>query len=175
MPWASIAVPIAASVIGGMMSGGGSQSSNQSQTRTPWAPAAPWLTSNVNRGQDLQKFYQANPFSPAQQQAYGNQFALSNSYRANMPGLMQTMNNTGTFDRMNPTASRPQMFQFQAPANLGFSADPFAGLPTESAIQAMKPPAAQPSMPNLSPSQMTILQQMISNQQNANQWNSQGS
>lgn len=119
------------SIIGGVLGAAGnsgSKTQSQDTTRQPWANAAPWLQKSVDRGSQLQDFYQQNPFSPAQQQAYGNQFALSDNYRATMPQLMQTMSNQGGFDRNNPTARAPS-FNFTPPqgGNLGFG-NPFANM-----------------------------------------------
>lgn len=100
---------ILGALAGGLLGGGDSESS-QTQTRTPWAPAQPWLQNNITQGQALQNQYMANPFSQQQQNAFSNSFGMSDAYRAMLPQLLQGLN-MGQFDRTNPL-KRPQAMSF---------------------------------------------------------------
>lgn len=146
-------LPIAGSVIGGLLSGSGG-SSSATQSKDPWGPAQDWLKSNLATGQSLQNFYQQNPFSDAQKQAYGNAAALSNMYRGMMPQLMAQMP-TGTFNRMSPL-QRPQMMSFTPQSgNLGFGgASMFSNPYQDGRIQTPAPAA-----PALNPWQVNALLQ----------------
>ena len=80
-------------LLGAMSSGGGSGPA-QTNTKEPWAEAAPWLKQQIADGQALQQRYAANPFSPQQQTAYNNTFSDLNHFRSNTaPGLMNFANN----------------------------------------------------------------------------------
>lgn len=98
---------------GGLLGALGSGDSKQSQstTKTPYGPATGWLDSNIADGIALQNYYKQNPFSTAQQNAYGNSLGLSNGFRNVMGGLNKQMSSTQYFDRSNPTA-RPQSYNF---------------------------------------------------------------
>ena len=90
MPEAIIG-PVAGAVVGGLMSGDSQQS--QSQSREPWAPAQPWLRQNLQTGQNLQNYYQQNPFNSIQQTSYQNLLGDIDNYRQNVnPGLMAFAN-----------------------------------------------------------------------------------
>lgn len=83
---AAILGPIAGSVVGGLMSDGGEQ---QTASKEPWKDAAPWLRENIAQGQNLQAYYQQNPFNQPQQTAYQNTFTDLDAFRNSMaPGLM---------------------------------------------------------------------------------------
>ena len=103
--------------IGGALLGGllGGQSSTQSttQSRDPYAPAQPWINSNINSGQSLQKQYQAQPLSLGQIGAYANSQGLTDGFRAQAAGLTSQMNNMRQFDRNNPT-QRATQFNFNS-------------------------------------------------------------
>lgn len=80
MSFAAIAGPVAGAVVGGLMSDGGG-GSQQTASKEPWAPAAPWIKDNIKTGQALQGYYQQNPFNSLQQTAYQNYFADQDNYR----------------------------------------------------------------------------------------------
>lgn len=83
--------PIAGSVVGGLMSDGGGES--QTASKEPWEPARKPLINSINTGQDLERYYQQNPFNPLQQQGYQNLFADLDQFRSQMsPQLMQFAN-----------------------------------------------------------------------------------
>lgn len=86
---AAILGPIAGSVVGGLMSDG----EEQTATKEPWKDAAPWLRENIAQGQNLQAYYQQNPFNQPQQTAYQNTFSDIDNFRGNMaPGLLDFAN-----------------------------------------------------------------------------------
>ena len=83
---------VAGAVVGGLMGGGGGGGS-QTASKEPWAEAAPWIKDNIKTGQDLQRYYQQNPFNSLQQTGYQNQFADLDHFRNQMaPGLMNFAN-----------------------------------------------------------------------------------
>lgn len=83
--------PVLGSVAGGLVSrsgGGGQTSSNE-----PWKPVQEWLTQQIPIGQQLQDYYQQNPFNPQQQEAYNNIFADQANFRGQIaPGMMDFAN-----------------------------------------------------------------------------------
>lgn len=111
-----------------MSDGGGGQ---QTATKEPWAEAAPWLKQNIQTGQNLQQYYQQNPFNQLQQTGYQNLFSDLDSFRNQMaPGLMQFANqamNGGGYQR--PQYSRPGMAGYgprQQPQQPQQQAGPFS-------------------------------------------------
>lgn len=88
-----------------MSDGGGGQ---QTATKEPWAEAAPWLKQNIQTGQNLQQYYQQNPFNQLQQTGYQNLFSDLDSFRNQMaPGLMQFANQAMNSSYQRPQYSRP--------------------------------------------------------------------
>ena len=87
---------VAGAVVGGIMGGGGGGGGgggSQTASKEPWAEAAPWIKDNIKTGQDLQRYYQQNPFNSLQQTGYQNQFADLDHFRNQMaPGLMNFAN-----------------------------------------------------------------------------------
>lgn len=82
--------PIAGSVVGGLMSDGGEQ---QSTSKEPWSAAAPWLRENIAQGQNLQAYYQQNPWNSLQQTGYQNTFSDIDNFRNSIaPGMMDFAN-----------------------------------------------------------------------------------
>lgn len=110
MPWIGPAIGAAA----GLLGGGSSQGGTTTQKNEPWAPAQPWLTNNLQTGQQLQNYYQANPFNAQQQSAYGNLASGTDYMNRLTPGLLQQFSQSSGFDRNNPSA-RPAPFSFFAP------------------------------------------------------------
>lgn len=87
---------------GGLLSSQDSAGPSQESKREPWAPAIPWLTANLKTGQDLQKFYQQNPFSAQQKIGMQNQLGMADQFNSQiMPGLMDFANKgmTGQYQR----------------------------------------------------------------------------
>lgn len=90
--------------------GGGGQ---QTVSKDPWAPAQPWLTSLLGQGQNLQGYYQQNPFNGIQQGSYANLLQGNDYINGMVPGLLAQMNQPVGFDRNNPRG-RPPMMQMPA-------------------------------------------------------------
>lgn len=88
----AIAGPVIGSVVGGLM-GGDEGGSSQAQSKEPWEPARKPLINSLNTGQDLERYYQKNPFNRLQQQGYQNLFSDLDSFRNQIaPGMMQFAN-----------------------------------------------------------------------------------
>lgn len=84
----SILGTVVGSVVGGLGSKG-NKGSSQTTTNEPWAPIQPMLQDLANQGQDLNQFYQQNPFNAIQQQGYQNQLGDLDFFRRNLaPQLM---------------------------------------------------------------------------------------
>lgn len=123
MTWGAVA-GAAVGVVGSALTSKGGSSSNggagtQTQTKEPWAAAQPWITSNLQQGQNLQNAYTAQPFSGLQNQAYQNQANQSAYMHGLVPNLLgQISGQQVGFDRSNPNA-RPTAFNFGAADNAG--------------------------------------------------------
>lgn len=96
------------SLVGGLLGAAlGGEDQTTSSQRDPWAPAQPLLKDFIGRTAQLNDFYQRNPFSPQQQQAYGNLFGLLNTANASAPGMLAGFNANATgannYDRRNKT------------------------------------------------------------------------
>jgi hypothetical protein len=118
MPWGSLI-----GAVGGLLSDGGGSQPTQTQTvsKDPWSAADPWLRQQITTGQQLQNYYQTNPFNAQQQQAYG-QLSQGNAYtNALVPSLLGQISGQSGFDRSNPRA-RPAGINFNVGGNLGFGA-----------------------------------------------------
>lgn len=144
--------PLIGSAVGGLM-GGSSQGGTQTQDRSPWAAAQPWLKDNIAQGQKLQNFYSANPFNSLQQGAYGNILAGNDYLNSAVPGLLSQFSQPVGFNRANPNARAPgaqmpamqqmqqQGQQYQAPAMQPLSG--LLGASMQQATSAPQMPAAQ--------------------------------
>lgn len=87
---AAIIGPIAGAAVGGLMSDGGEE---QTATKEPWSAAAPWLRENIAQGQNLQAYYQQNPWNSLQQTGYQNTFSDIDNFRNSIaPGMMDFAN-----------------------------------------------------------------------------------
>lgn len=92
----------------------------QSSARDPWAPAQPFLRGLLDQGQGLSAQYRAQPFSPAQQTAYGNIGGLLDSINAASPGLLNNMGQVQQFVRGGKPTTRGVGMNLQwAPGLLG--------------------------------------------------------
>jgi len=81
---------VAGAVVGGLMGGGGEE---QTATKEPWSAAAPWLRENIAQGQNLQAYYQQNPWNSLQQTGYQNTFSDIDNFRNSIaPGMMDFAN-----------------------------------------------------------------------------------
>ena len=113
MTWGTVAT-VAGAVITGAMApdstGGGAGAT--SDTKTPWAPAAPWLKNNIKTGQSLQDQYAATPFNSQQLQAHGAMSGQTDYMNKLIPSLLGQLDTQSPgFDRSNPHA-KPQAFNF---------------------------------------------------------------
>lgn len=139
---AAILGPVAGAVVGGLMSDGGEQ---QTATKEPWSAAAPWLRQQLEQGQNLQAYYQQNPWNNLQQNAYQNTFSDIDQFRNSMaPGLMdfanrlmgQNYSRGGTAARMpmgNMQQTKPQaMNGLLSGQSGGQSGGPFSVAPNRS-------------------------------------------
>ena len=138
---AAILGPIAGSVVGGLMSDGGEQ---QSTSKEPWSAAAPWLRDNIAQGQNLQAYYQQNPWNNLQQTAYQNTFSDIDQFRNSMaPGLMdfanrlmgQNYSRGGATARMpmgNMQQTKPQAMSGLLSGQSGGQSGPFSVAPNRS-------------------------------------------
>ena len=85
-------VGLGSAALGAMGSGDSQQSTEQK--KTPWEPAQPWMKANLQSGQDLQKYMQANPFNAQQKVGYQNLFGgIDQMNQQIAPGLMGVANN----------------------------------------------------------------------------------
>ncbi|MFM9928213.1 hypothetical protein VLK31_34960 [Variovorax sp. H27-G14] len=92
---------------------GGAGSQQSSQSKEPWAAAAPWMMNNIKSGQALQAQYEAQPFNAQQLAAYQNLGQQNNYTNALIPSLLGQLSSNPSlgYDRNNPTA-RPKAFDF---------------------------------------------------------------
>ncbi|MBA3773833.1 MAG: hypothetical protein H0X13_15485 [Ramlibacter sp.] len=111
------------------MSKSGSKGASETAKKDPWEPAAPWLKQNLQTGQDLQGYYQRNPFNQQQQNAHGNLSAGTNYMNQLVPGLLQQMSGARGFDRRNPLGRQAGTMFPQQPSmlNSGFGSGPMTG------------------------------------------------
>ena len=120
---------IIGSVAGGLLGGIGSKKSSggtEQVKKEPWEAAQPWLKNLLAEGQNLQSYYQANPFNQQQQQAYNNIFSDANMFRSQIaPGLFGKANEMmgsnyqrRSFDRPGLVGYSPQAQQQFTPANV---------------------------------------------------------
>ena len=69
-----------------------SRDKESTSSRAPWAPMQPYLLGLAEDGRGLYNQLKAQPFSPAQQTAYNNQFGLLNAINQNAGGLLGGFN-----------------------------------------------------------------------------------
>ena len=96
MAWTAMGGAVASTVVGGLLGGSASgQGGGQSKTSEsePWGPAQDWLKNNIALGQQLQNYYQQNPFNAQQKAGYQNTLTDADQFRNNvMPGLLDFAN-----------------------------------------------------------------------------------
>lgn len=96
---------------------GGDDGPQQTATKEPWEPARKPLINSLNTGQDLERYYQLNPFNPMQQTGYQNLYADLDQFRnQTAPGLMQFANRlmNSNYQR-GPRNSQMEAMQSQMP------------------------------------------------------------
>ena len=165
MSFGTVAAAVAGPLIGGLLGGASSSGTQQGGTETvrkdPWSAADPWLRQQIQTGQQLQNYYQQNPFNAQQQNAYG-QLSNSNNYINQLvPNLLGQISGQPGFDRANPRA-RMQGVNFNVP-NLGFGGtqsqnpvnmntanNPFASGAMQQPVAQAPVAQARPSMNNYS-------------------------
>ena len=136
----AVAGPVAGAVVGGLMSDG----EQQTATKEPWKDAAPWLRENIAQGQNLQAYYQQNPWNNLQQNAYQNTYSDIDQFRNSMaPGMMdfanrlmgQNYSRGGTTARMpmgNMQQTKPQAMSGLLSGQSGGQSGPFSVAPNRS-------------------------------------------
>ena len=82
-------VGLLAGALAGGMAGGDTTTSS---SRDPWGPAQPYLLDNLKTNAAMQKYYQANPFSNEQKQAYQGQADVYANNQANAGNFNQIAN-----------------------------------------------------------------------------------
>lgn len=128
---AAILGPVAGAVVGGLMSDGGEQ---KTATQEPWSAAAPWLRQQLEQGQNLQAYYQQNPWNNLQQTAYQNTFSDIDQFRNSMaPGLMDFANRLmGQNYSRGGTPQRAQGVGLMSGGQSGGQSGPFSVAPNRS-------------------------------------------
>lgn len=87
-PWAAL--------LGAGLGALGSKDKEAASSRGPWAPMQPYLLGLAEDGRDLYNQLKAQPFSQAQQTAYGNVGGLLDVLNQNAGGLLQGMQANAT-------------------------------------------------------------------------------
>lgn len=158
---------ILGTIAGGLLGGLGSKKSKggtETQDRSPWAPVQPWLLNNIVTGQNLQNYYQQNPFNAQQQQAYRNLFGDLDNFRSQIaPGLFDKANQIMNGGYQRQSYARPGMAGYsqgggllQQPVTQGAFSIPQAG---NYGLLNFAPAQTQPTQP-AAPDAKTI-EQMI--------------
>lgn len=114
MSFGAVAASVAGAVVSSSMGGGGGGES-QTASKEPWEPTRKPLINSINTGQDLERYYQQQPFNRLQQQGYQNLYSDLDQYRNQMqPGLMNFANNmmTSNYQR-GPRNSQMEAMQGQ--------------------------------------------------------------
>ncbi|AMM22986.1 hypothetical protein [Variovorax sp. PAMC 28711] len=172
MSWAAVG-GAAVGLVGSALSSdknGGAGAQQQTQTKTPWAPATPWLMSNIEQGQNLQNQYQKNPFSARQTAAYDNSYGLSQYARALVPDLLgQISNQPLGYNKLAPLA-KPNAYNFNGAGN-GTGGGGSGGL--LGLLSAQAPVAEATSIKQLEPEAPKFTQQG-DNRPIVSNWNNTG-
>ncbi len=93
----AIAAPVIGGLLGGSKSATSTGTTNTDTQRAPWIEAQPWIKSNLGIGQQLQNYYQQNPFNAQQQAGMNNTMTDADNFRNNiLPGLLGMANNMST-------------------------------------------------------------------------------
>ena len=83
---------VAGGLIGGLL-GGSNSGGGQQATKDPWGPAQKPLQNSLTTGQNLESYYQQNPFNPLQQAGYQNLYADLDNFRNVMAPQAMAFNN----------------------------------------------------------------------------------
>jgi hypothetical protein len=111
-----------------------SDGEQQTATKEPWSAAAPWLRQQLEQGQNLQAYYQQNPWNNLQQTAYQNTFSDIDQFRNSMaPGLMDFANRLmGQNYSRGGTPQRAQGIGLMSGGQSGGQSGPFSVAPNRS-------------------------------------------
>lgn len=93
-----------------------SRDKEATSSRDPWKPMQPYLLGLADDGRGLYNQYKAQPFSQAQQTAYGNVGGLLDTLNANAGGLLQGMQANATGQNQF-VRGKPQRLVGSAPVN----------------------------------------------------------
>ena len=149
---------ILGTIAGGLLGGLASKKSKggtETVDKSPWAPAQPWLLNNIATGQNLQNYYQQNPFNQQQIQAYNNLFGDLDNFRSRIaPGLFDKANQMMNGGYQRQSYARPGMAGYsqggllQQPAQAG-SQQPVFGIPQAGgySLLSMQSPVQQQPQP----------------------------
>ena len=113
-------------IVGGLAGAAASKDTTTSASKDPWAPAQPYLKDNLATNAAMQKYYQENPFSQEQKQAYqgllntnanglsnaGNYNQIAQNFMGSKRGLM------GQMPTLNQGVTAPQV-DWTKYANIG--------------------------------------------------------
>lgn len=86
-----------------------SKDKTQTSSRDPWAPAQDFLKQRLADGGELAAQYKAQPFSPAQQTAYGNVGGILDMVNGQLPGLLAGMNANASGQNQFVRGQRPTL------------------------------------------------------------------
>ena len=77
----------------GALGSSGDTTKTDTSKKEPWGPAQDWMKANLKTGQNLQNYYEQNPFNQLQKTGYQNSFTGLDNFNQNMmPGLMDFAN-----------------------------------------------------------------------------------
>lgn len=79
-------------IAGGLLGAAASGDTTTSTNRDPWGPAQGYLKDNLATNANMQKYYQANPFSQEQQSAYQGLLNTNANNQANAPIMQANAN-----------------------------------------------------------------------------------
>jgi len=104
-----------AMLLGGLLGAQGGKDQQQTSSRDPWAPMQPYLLGLAEDGRKLYNQYTQQPFSPAQQTAYGNVGGLLDVLNLNAGGLLQGMQANATGQNQFVRGQQPRQLIGSAP------------------------------------------------------------
>lgn len=119
MNWMDLA-KLAMGIYGASQSRNGQTTQTSSQTREPWAPAAPYLLNQLAQGAKLQEQYAAQPFTDLQRGAINQRIGLLSGLNQQvLPGLLSSLSGvTAGYQRPGGPAPRAG-FNFDPQGLLG--------------------------------------------------------
>ena len=114
---------LAAGLLGGLAGAVDSGDKSATSSRDPWAPMQPYLLGLAKDGADLYQKYRQQPFSPAQQTAYGNVGGLLDALNQSAPALLAAMQQTAGGDHQFVRGQQNRIPTYAGP---GFNFQPGA-------------------------------------------------